>query len=135
MSEPCFYFIEWAGLAAAIARDVLQERQMAGPLDRDGQLTLFAGGAMGLAAGQYLAALVQTHLETLDVLVIDHLIVGENGLLAPASAATTATWATALASITGWARRTITSGACSEARSLRRSVPGRLVRLLVIHTD
>jgi len=105
---------------------------MPGAFDRHGQFALLAGRAMGLAARQNLATLIKAHLETLDVLVIGHLVIGKNGLLAPSSTATAA-WATGLTSIPRWARRTITSGACSEARSLLRSALGRLVRLLVIH--
>ena len=123
-------------LAALITGDVLQEGEVPGSLDGHGQFALLPCRAMCLAARQNLAPLVQTHLKTLDVLVIDHLVVGEDSLLAPASStATTTARSTGLATISGWARRTITSGACSEARSLLRSALGRLVRLLVIHTD
>lgn len=89
---------------------------------------------MRLAARQNLATLVETHLETLDVLVIDHFIVGEYRLLAPA-AATRTTWAGfPIPSIPRWSSRTVPSGALSKARTLRGSILGRLVRLLAIHT-
>jgi hypothetical protein len=118
-------------LAAAIAGDVLQEGKVPGPLDRGRQLALLPCGAVSLAARQNLAPLIKAHLETLDVLVIDHLVVGENRLLAPA--ATTTPARPAFAAISGWSRRTVPSGALSEARTLAWSAPGRLVRLLVVH--
>lgn len=121
-------------LPAAITRDVLQQCEMPRSFDRDRQLPLFARRAMRLAARQNLATLVETHLETLDVLVIDHFIVGEYRLLAPA-AATRTTWAGfPIPSIPRWSSRTVPSGALSKARTLRGSILGRLVRLLAIHT-
>lgn len=102
------------------------------PLDGSRQLSLLAGGAMGLAARKDLAPLVKAHLETLDVLVINHLVVGEDRLLATAASAASAR--ARVPSISRWSRRTVPSGALSEARTLSRSALGRLVRLLVVHT-
>lgn len=71
-------------LSPSIGGDVLQEGEVPGPLDRNRQLALLACRTMRLPAGEDLAPLVQTHLETLDVLVIDHFVVGEDRLLAAA---------------------------------------------------
>jgi hypothetical protein len=119
-------------LAAAIARDVLQERKVSGPLDGGRQFPLLACRTMRLAPGKYLPALIETQLETLDVLVIDHFVVREDRLLAPA--ASTASPRAGFPAISRWSRRTVPSGALSEARTLGWSAPGRLVRLLVVHT-
>ena len=105
---------------------------MPGPLDRGRQLALLACGAMRLAARQNLAPLIKAHLETLDVLVVDNLVIGEDRLLA--AAATTASARPAIPAISRRSRRTFPSGALSEARTLCRSALGRLVRLLVVHT-
>jgi hypothetical protein len=90
---------------------------------------------MRLAAGQDLAALVKAHLQTLDILVIDHLIVREDRLLPAATTTASAGSAITVSSISRRTRRTVTSGASTEARSLSRSALGRLVgRLLSIHS-
>src|SRR3954452_11697080 len=103
-------------LATSVARYVLEQGDVTRALDRDGQFPLLASGAMCLASRKNLPALIETHLKTLDVLVIDHFVVGKNGLLAPARSATPSTARpTGLATISAWSRRTITSGACSEA--------------------
>jgi hypothetical protein len=90
---------------------------------------------MRLATGQDLAALIKAHFQTLDVLVIDHFVVRENRLLPAATATATAGSAITVSSISRWTRRTVTSGASTEARSLNWSALGRLVgRLLSIHS-
>jgi hypothetical protein len=132
MPGPITARVFFAGLAAAVAWDVLQERKVPRTLDRCSQLALLACRAMGLAAGQNLATLIKAHLETLDVLVVDNLVIGEDWLLA--AAATTASARPAIPAISRRSRRTFPSGALSEARALGRSALGRLVRLLVVHT-
>ena len=124
-----------SSLPAAIAGDVLQKGKMPGALNRHGQLALLACGAMRLPAGKNLPALVQTALQALDVLVVDHFVVGKNGLLAASTASASASAASRrIPAVTIWSGRTVTSGARSEARSLTWSALGRLVRLLVVHT-
>ena len=130
LSAPVFI----AGLAAAVAWNVLQERKVPGTLDRCCQLALLACRAMCLSAGQNLAALVEAHLETLDILVIDHFVVGKYRLLASTATTGSARARIAISPISRWSRRTVPSGALSEARTLSRSILGRLVRLLVVHT-
>ena len=71
---------------------------MSGALDRNRQFPLLACRTMGLAARQNLASLIKAHFKTLDVLVIDHFVVGEYWLLA-ASSSPAATWAASFASI------------------------------------
>ena len=121
-----------ACLPAAVARNVLQKSEVPGALDGDRQFPLLACRTMRLASWQNLAALVKTQFETLDVLVIDYLVIRKDCLLAATSGSTT-TWSS-ISAVSGWSRRTITSGASTEARSLTRSALGRLVRLSVIHT-
>ena len=72
---------------------------MPGALDGDRQFPLLACRTMGLAAWQYFASLVETHFKTLDVLVIDHLVVGKNWLLA-ATSSPAPTWAARFPTIT-----------------------------------
>ena len=96
---------------------------MPGAFDRHGQFPLLAGGAMRLPARKNLPALVQTTLESLNVLVINYFVVGENGLLA-ASTTTSASTATSpnpgdrdMAGKDGHQRRSIRSATAHLERS------------------
>lgn len=89
---------------------------MACPLDRDGHGALLPGRAVGLATIGDLAALVEGTAEALDILVVDDVADGVDGLLAAAPAATeptaaaTAAFAAVPAALTAIATGTVATG-------------------------
>lgn len=105
---------------------------MAGPLDRDSHGALLPGRAVGLAAVGDLAALVKGTAEALDILVVDDVADGVDGLLAAAPAATeppaaaTAAFAAVPAALTAIATgtvATVTTGSPTGSVSTAGTIP------------